>query len=521
MRLIPEKNAILFKMRNPERVLTAIPTAKEFQHGGYNVIVPYNIEEAKLLSNLGVNTPSPIHHQYSWPGKFAPFTAQRETAAMLSMHSRAFVLNEVGTGKSMSILWAYDYLRTIGKADKLLVLAPLSTLERTWADEVFTHMPHLSFSVVYGTRKQRLKALAVDADIYIINHDGAKVLQDELVAHPRITHVAIDEVSHCARNQKTDKWKALNAVINKSVVPRACWGMTGTPTPNAPTDAWAQSKLITPAQAPRSFMKFREMTMRQYGPFNWVPKSDAMDTVKEIMSPAVRFTRDECMDLPDCMYESRVVQLTKDQEKAYKSMASRLVAEADAGQILAVNEAVKMAKLIQIACGVAYDTDGKEVLLNPKHRLEELISVIEQTNHKVIVYVPFVSTINMVSEYVASKGYSCEVIHGGVSKGRRDRIFGAFQKDDDPRILVAQPAAMSHGLTLVKANTIVWYGPVTSNETYEQANGRITRPGQKNKQFIVHLEGTPVETRIYKKLKAKQSLQGTLLDLVKNERLFA
>jgi SNF2 family DNA or RNA helicase len=82
-------------------------------------------------------------------------------------------------------------------------------------------------------------------------------------------------------------------------------------------------------------------------------------------------------------------------------------------------------------------------------------------------------------------------------------------------VLVAQPAAMSHGLTLTAASTIVWYAPVTSHDVYQQANARITRPGQKLTQFIVHLEGTEVERRIYKRLQGKEKMQGLLLETVK------
>jgi SNF2 family DNA or RNA helicase len=520
MRLIPEKNAIVFQLENPNRILTAIPTAKPINVGDYNVAIPYELDETRLLNNLGVPTPSPINHQYKWPGLFTPFFAQAKTAAMLTLNKRAYVLNEVGTGKSMSILWAYDYLRSKGRANKLLVTAPLSTLERTWADEVFTHLPHLSFSVIHGSKAQRLKALSVDADIYIINHHGVQVVVDVLRDREDITHVAVDELA-ILRNQRTDLWKSHNAVINKSKTPRTCWGMTGTPTPNSPTDAWAQVKLVTPETAARSFMRFRDMTMHQRGPYRWVPRADAMETVKEAMAPAVRFTRDECMDLPDCMYESRLVELTPEQGKAYKSMQTQLMAEAAEGQIIAVNEAVKVNKLVQIACGIVYNSDGDEVLIEPKHRMAELLDILDQSEHKVIVYVPYVSTINMVSQRVAEAGHAVEVIYGGVSKKERDRIFGAFQKGTNPRVLVAQPAAMSHGLTLTQANIIVWYAPVMSNETYEQANGRITRPGQKNKQFIIHIEGTPIETKIYKRLKEKQSLQGVLLDSVKKNRSIA
>ena len=117
-----------------------------------------------------------------------------------------------------------------------------------------------------------------------------------------------------------------------------------------------------------------------------------------------------------------------------------------------------------------------------------------------------------------SKDFSVEVIHGGVSKSERDRIFSAFQKTKDPKVLVAQPAAMSHGLTLTAASTIVWYSCITSNEVFEQANGRINRPGQKMNNFIILLEGTPVESRIYARLRKKQKMQGALLDEVKAHR---
>jgi SNF2 family DNA or RNA helicase len=517
MRLIPEKNAIVFNLKKPERVLTAIPTAKRIDHPTYNVAIPYRIDETKLLRNLGIAVPSPIHHKYTWPGMHEPFEAQKLTAAMLTVSSRAYVLNQIGTGKSLSVLWAYDYLRSLGLAGTLLVSAPLSTLERTWADEIFQNLPHLTFSVLYGSKQQRRRALDRECDVYIINHHGVEVLQNELVTNKRITHVAVDELA-VLRNQRTDLWKAHNTIVNKSARKRACWGMTGTPTPNAPTDAFAQAKLVTPERAPRSFMKFRDMTMQQLGPFKWLPRKDAVETVKDMMWPAVRFTRDECIDLPDCMYESRVVPLSKEQEAAYKSMAATLVVEAEAGQILAVNEAVKASKLVQIAAGVAYDTDGKEVLINAQGRLQELHNVIESADHKVICFVPFVSTIGMVRAFLEKHGHTVGVVYGDVPKRERDVVFNSFQNADDPKVLLAQPAAMSHGLTLTTANTIVWYAPVMSNDIYEQANGRITRPGQVNKQFIVHLEGTPIESKIYRRLKEKQSMQGVLLEAVKKGR---
>ena len=123
------------------------------------------MEEVKVLRNLGFDPPAPIRHYYDWPGRFKPFMAQREAAAFLSMYKRAFNLSELGTGKSLASLWAYDYLRTVGKANKALIVSPLSTLERTWADELFHHFPHLTSAVLHGSRDKRIKLLEQDVDV--------------------------------------------------------------------------------------------------------------------------------------------------------------------------------------------------------------------------------------------------------------------------------------------------------------------------------------------------------------------
>lgn len=513
-----EKKALVINSREPDRILNVIPTAKSFTvKGKHLVAVPHKPTETKVLRNLGYNPPAPISEYYDWPGRYKPFSAQKEAAAFLSTYDRAFNLSELGTGKSLASLWAYDYLRSVGKMNRVLIISPLSTLERTWADEVFQHFPHLTYCVLYGSREKRIKLLKGDFDVYIVNHDGAQIIEPHLKERTDIDLVIVDEIAQAARNASTDRWKAINKIINKGKVPRACWGMTGTPTPNAPTDAWAQCRLIVPSSVPPYFNRFKGQVMRQLSQFSWVPKPDATEIVHDVMQPAVRFTRDECLDLPPLMYETRQVPLTPEQNKAYKEMVARMRTEADNGEITAVNEAVKMGKLVQIACGVVYSADKQELTIPSSPRIEETRELVRQAEGKVIVFVPYVSSVRMVSEELR-KDFTVEVIHGGVKKDDRDRIFGDFQKAKDPKVLVAQPAAMSHGLTLTAASTIIWYSCVTSNEVFEQANGRINRPGQKMNNFIVMLEGTPVEKRIYSRLRNKQKMQGALLDEVKANR---
>lgn len=500
---------VLLRLKNPARVTTVIPTAKLLQYDSkVFTVVPHRLDETRVLRNLGFETPSPVEHYYSWSGQYKPFRAQLATTAFLTLNPRAFVLNDMGTGKTLSTLWAYDYLRNLGLAKKMLVISPLSTLEHTWADEIFRHFPHLTYSVLYGTKSKRLKMLEAEADIYLINHDGIITIRDELIERTDIDTVVIDEIA-TFRNARTERWKALSKVCKGRA---RLWGLTGTPTPNLPSDAWAQCRIISPERVPSYFGQFRDSVLKQVGPFQRVVREGATEIVANAMQPSIRFGRDECIDLPDCTYVERHVAMTKEQLDAYKDMATRLKMEFEAQKVVAVNEAVKAQKLVQIACGVVYGQNGEEVALPNDPRIKVIEEVIEEAGTKVIIFVPFRAVMDRIMEQLSSHSRAC--INGATSKAERDTIFRNFQHSDTPKVLVAQPAAMSHGLTLTAASTVIWYAPVTSNEIYQQANARITRPGQKHKQLIVNIEGCEAERRIYDRLRKKQNLQGLLLDLI-------
>ena len=513
-----EKKAIILRLKNPSRVTTVIPTAVEVNHKGQRLVaIPHRPDETRVLRNLGFDVPDPMPLHYDWPqanGRFNPFDAQRETASFLSMHSRAFCLNGMGTGKTNAALWAFDYMRRTKQVNKMLVVCPLSTMERTWADSVFNTFPHLDAVVLHGTRERRLKLLKQDVDIYIINIDGVSTIKDALKDRDDIDLIVVDELA-LARNSSTERWKALNVICNKHVN-RRVWGMTGSPTPNLPTDAWAQCKLITPDNkaVPKYFGAFRDLVMRQITQFKWSNKPEANDVVYEMMQPSIRFSLDDCTDLPEQTFITRDVEMTPEQKKAYKDMLSKLATEYQGGQILAVNEAVKANKLIQICCGVAYGTDGTTVVIPSKPRMDVLKEIIDESEGKVIVFVPLTGALEAVATELR-KDWAVEVVHGETSKNERDRIFSEFQKQADPRVLVANASTMSHGLTLTAATTIVWYAPVHSNEVYEQACARVRRPGQTKTTVIVHLAGSDIERRVYKRLQDKQSMQGLLLDMMK------
>ena len=502
------------KLNNPNRVLDSIPTAKPYTVRGVPLVVaPHGLDEVRVLRNLGIKAPSPILHYYNWCGQYKPYEHQRQTAAFLTLNHCGLVLNEIGTGKTQSALWAADYLIQTKQIKKVLIISPLSTLERVWADAIFTGFVHRKFVVLHGTSEKRRKLLNTEADFYIINHDGFPIICEE--AHGKFDLVIVDEAA-VLRNPSTQRFKIFRKWMANNL-PTRLWLMTGTPTPNDPTDAWALAKLVGSPFCTKTYTAFREQVMMKIGQWKFVPRPESVEIVKHILQPAVRYTRDECFELPDTIIQTRQVELTAEQKKHYSQMLKHFVTEMSAeGTITAVNEAVKIQKLVQIACGVAYGDDGQNIGIDCSPRINLVKEVIEEAGEKVILFVPLTGTLHMLEKEL-SKHWSVAVVNGEVSSSKRNQIFHDFQHAKIPHVLIAHPATMAHGLTLTSASTIIWYGPINSNEQYVQANGRIERIGKRQISNVVHIEATDLEHKMYERLKNKQKLQGLLLDLIQQQ----
>lgn len=514
MLVVEKVKSVALNLKHPERVLSSIPTAKlHTVRGAPLVIAPHGLDETKILNNLGIRVPSPILHYYGWPGPHTPFHHQKLTSAFLTLNQRCLVLNEIGTGKTQSALWAADYLMSIGQVKRVLILSPLSTLERVWGDGIFTSLPHRNFVTLYGTAARRRKLLDKDVDFYIVNHDGFPIISEQAVG--KFDLVIVDEAA-VLRNSSTARFKIFRKWLESNPETRL-WLMTGTPTPNAPTDAWALAKLVNSPNCTRTFTAFRDMTMMKVGQWKFIPRPESIDIVRHALQPAVRYARDDCFDLPETIVQTRSVDLTPEQHKHYKQMLRSFVAEIqdekNAGTITAVNEAVKMQKLVQISCGVAYGDDGQNIELNCSPRVNLVRELIEEAGEKVILFVPLTGTLHMLKREL-EKHWTVGVVNGEVSSKKRDAIFHDFQHQADPRVLIAHPGTMAHGLTLTSASTIIWYGPITQNEQYIQANGRIERIGKRHVSNVIHIESTELEHKMYSRLENKQKLQGLLLELI-------
>ena len=507
MRVI-DNRAILLNLRDPEKVTDVIPKSKRLS--GNKVLVNWGVDESHVLKNLNIKVPSPIEGQYKWTGKHKPFDHQKTTSSFLTMNKRAFCFNEQGTGKTASAIWAADYLMNQGRIKRVLVICPLSIMDSAWREDLFTFAMHRSVDVAYGSATKRKQIIEGGAEFIIINYDGVEIVSDA-IANGGFDLIIADEATHY-KNVQTRRWKILNRLVTPNTW---LWMMTGTPAAQSPLDAYGLAKLINPNAVPRFFGSFRDQVMHKITNFKRIPKADATDRVFNALQPAIRFTKAECLDLPDMVYVKREVELTRQQKKYYKELRDKMVMQAGGEQITAVNAAVSMNKLLQISSGAVYTDEGEALEFDIKHRYKVLREVIDESSKKVLVFVPFKHSIDILVGKLRKENIPTEMIRGDIPVGKRTEIFKAFQTEAAPQVLVVQPQAAAHGVTLTAANTVVWWGPVSSLETYAQANARVHRTGQDHKCTVVQLQGSPVEKKMYALLDNRINIHTKIVDLYK------
>ena len=772
-----------------------------------------------MLRNLGVkNVPSPIQGRYEWPGRYRPMDHQRDTSAFLTFNRRAFVLSEPGTGKTLSALWAADYLMKRGEVRRCLILCPLSIMHSAWMQDLGNSVIHRSAVVAHHAQAaRRIELIQEDYEFVITNYEGLNLIANEVNNDGRFDLVIVDE-ANAYKNPQTRRWKALNSIIKPETY---LWMMTGTPAAQSPVDAYGLARLVNPTNVPKFYTAWRDQVMQKITMFKWAPKPDAADRVYAALQPAIRFTKAQCLDLPPVLTTTREVPLTPQQAKYYNLLRDQMVAMAAGETITAVNAAGVLNKLLQISC-IAHNTpvltnhgwvpiqavraddlvwDGEEfvahkgllkrgrkqtvgcygVRMTPDHevltnegwrpasackgldradvrlpdcsatarherweenegtvavpvylwehrcsgepipadpaptgsatlrvsarqqnarhvedsrvspmvehatalfghcrqrlaalwgkrhhglsglgqqlriflarhgaylraqpivgacrqqrplfatelllgngagagpqsshlglagyakrahvvggrgknlrpafsdavcsfetvrlavgesaddsreeavydiahcgprsrfvvlgrdrqslivhncgigytdnqevvefdatpRLNVLLEALEQTDRKVIVFALFRAAISTISAFLTKNGVACEEIHGGVTATKRGDIIKRFQTQPNPRVLVMQPQATAHGITLTAADTVIFYGPLMSVEQYVQCIARADRKGQNSdKVTVIHIEGSPVEKRMFKALSSKVDDNALLVKLFEEE----
>jgi SNF2 family DNA or RNA helicase len=485
-------------------------------HGAHKELLVYwGYEEAALIAKIldtDNSVPSPMLRDYKWPGLHTPFEHQKVTSSFLSLRRRAFCFNEAGTGKTSSVIWAADYLMNLGLIKRVLVICPLSIMYSAWQAEVFTAAMHRTVGVAHGSRDKRKKVIEGDYEFVVVNFDGVGVVEKEIQA-AKFDLIVVDE-ANAYKSVSTQRWRILARSMSAAT---RLWMLTGTPASQSPEDAYGLAKMVSPWRVPKYKTAWRDKVMHSISRFKWIPKPSAKHDVFNALQPAIRYSKKQCLDLPDLVYQTRDVPLTVQVATYYKRLKSQMVIEAAGEQISAVNAAANLSKLLQISGGAVYTDKHDIVEFDIKPRLTALKETLDETLNKVVIFVPYLHTITVITKFLSSEGLTYSVIKGDVSARDRSDITRQFQTEENPRILVVQPQSASHGITLTAADTIIFWSPVMSVETYLQCIGRIERIGQKNKMTVVHLQGSDVESRMYSMLRGKVDSHLRLVDLYKQE----
>ncbi len=507
MKILRDK-ALLLKLRNPKRITETILKSREVSTN--EVAVNWGVDEVHTLRSLGVKAPSPITKRYQWSGRFKPMDHQRTTAEFLTLHRKSFCFNEQGTGKTASAIWAADFLMQQGHIRRALVICPLSIMDSAWRADLFDVAMHRTVDVAHGAKDKRKKIINSGAEFVVINYDGVEIVEED-IRNGGFDLIIVDEATHY-KNAQSKRWKCLNRLVTEDTW---LWMMTGTPAAQSPLDAYGLAKLVNSTSVPRFFGSFRDQVMLKISQFKWIPKPTATQTVYNALQPAIRFTKEQCLDLPEMTYVKRAIELSRQQKKYYEELKNRLVMEAAGEEVTAANAAIAMNKLLQISAGAVYTDDGSTLEFDIKNRYNVLKEVIDESSQKVLIFVPFKHTIDVLVEKLRADNYTTEVIRGDVPAAKRTEIFKRFQDTPDPKILVIQPQSAAHGVTLTAANTVVWWGPTSSLETYAQANARVHRSGQRHPCTVIQLQGSAVERHVYSLLDNRIDVHSKIIDLYK------
>lgn len=416
---------------------------------------------------------------------------------------------DMGMGKTVSTLTVVESLLYDSfEADKVLVIAPLRVAEDTWSRETakWEHTSHLTLSKVLGPRSKREKALAEDADIYIINRENVPWLVEYLGPKWDFDTVVIDELSSF-KSWSSQRFKALRRVrpLMKRVI-----GLTGTLAPNGYMDLWSQIFLLDRGERlGKTITAYRQQyfTPIQKGTFtDWVIKPGSPEEIQnKIKDICISMKARDYLPMTDAVYLDHPVKMSVPEAKKYKAMADDFIIQIAEEDITALSAAALSNKLQQLANGAVYFEDGEFVEFH-KQKLKALEEIIESAGEEpVMVAYWFKHDLARIKKKI--KGV--RTLDG--PKDIADWNAGKI------KVLAIHPASAGHGLNLQDGgHIIVWFGLTWNLELYQQLNARLDRQGQKSVVTIYRIitEGTE-DLRILKALDRKDKVQETLKESIK------
>lgn len=456
-------------------------------------------------------------------GRYKPLEHQLKSALFKATHPRSFDLSTMRTGKTGSSILAMEYLFRTGKINRALILAPLSCVNPVWVDAIRTTIPRHVCMAAIGSKAQRQKAFSSFSDIIVANYECVKLMHDELIEW-KPDAIIIDEHSNYA-NSSSQRYKALKTLIDKTN-PSYIIGMTGTPG-HDPIKAFAMSKLVNPsAVSCKTISAWKDLTMYRWGsePWQWKNRQCAPQMIRNALSPAVLFKKDELFDLPPVMFTAREVEPSSEVSRHLTELRENMVVLADekGDEIKAQQKSVLVMKLLQCAAGAVY-TESREIKeLDTDNRTKAILELIAEANGKTVVFSAFTGCIRHLHEALAISGIKCAVVDGSTSEKKRSDIFRRFQYEpkgqSEVDVLIAHPRTTAFGVELAAADMMIFDGaPLSGDFVFGQAVERMSSLKQKaNSVTIAQVYSCPEERKVFKALLDGKKESEVVSDLFKS-----
>ena len=448
--------------------------------------------------------------------KFKAHDYQKRAIDFIESHPAAGLFLDMGLGKTVITLTAInDLMYDRFEIQKVLVVAPLRVAEDTWSreSEKWDHLKHLRISKILGDKQARIEALQQDADVYVINRENVAWLIDNPEHYGKrwpFDMVVIDELSSF-KSSTAQRFKKLRKV-------RPCFdrivGLTGTPAANGLMDLWAEIYLLDRGERLGTSISsyrtnyFRPGWSNGYVVYKWQPRREAMQEITDRISDiTVSMKASDYLQLPDRIDNTISVTLYREAMDAYQKMERESLLQLGEDQIVALDAAAVMAKLLQLANGFVYDADHKALRIH-NAKLEALQEILEAADGPVLVFYSFQADRDELQASIPG------------ARVLKDEADIKAWNEGKIQVLLAHPASVGYGLNLQDGgHIIVWYGLTWSLELYQQANARLHRQGQQKAVLIYHLiaRGTADE-EVLKKLEEKDTTQKALIEVLKDRK---
>lgn len=439
--------------------------------------------------------------------KYNPHDYQKYAVDFIETHPQAAVLLECGLGKTSITLTALnDMLFDSFEVHKVLIIAPIRVCKNSWAAEIgkWDHLKGMTYSLILGSKEQRLTALQQKADLYIINRDNVQWLIEETGMPFDFDMVVIDELSSF-KNHQSKRFKALRKV--RPFVKRIV-GLTGTPCSNGLLDLWAQFRLLDMGERlGKRIGQYREAYFTpDWNGYTYTPRKGAEKEIYEkIADISISMKTTDHLKMPKLVSVSDRVDLTESEYDAYRQLEKEYVLSMQGKDISAANAAVLCGKLVQLASGCIYDDERNAIVLHER-KLEILEDLLEAQNGKPV----------LVAYWYKHEGERIRE-RFEVRKICTDKDISDWNAGKIPIALI-QPSSAGHGLNLQEGgSTIIWYTMPWSLELYQQTNARLWRQGQTSDTVVIHhlVAAGTIDEDIMAALDSKDRTQAAMMNAVK------